>query len=216
MDWAGRTLLAVAGVIGVAIVLLAGAVAFGTAAPPPVMASVTDRMRQVDFSDEPPFEAFRARDRELLHDRAYHPQGTRVVVLIHGAAGTSSTTHVLASGLAAAGFAVYVPVLRGHGVDGRIGDIDYPGQLDDDLADLAQVIRRAHPQGGISMVGYSRGGGFALRIAEGRYGGLFCRYVLLAPNLRYDARTQPPLPGLGHTDLVTRPEAVPAVLAALQ
>jgi alpha-beta hydrolase superfamily lysophospholipase len=36
----------------------------------------------------------------------------------------------------AAGITTYVPDIRGHGGSGRRGDIDYIGQLDDDLADL--------------------------------------------------------------------------------
>jgi alpha-beta hydrolase superfamily lysophospholipase len=59
---------------------------------------------------------------------------------------------------AAAGFSVYVPDLRGHGADGRLGDIDYLGQLDDDLADLIEVVRREHPQAAVTLVGPSSHG----------------------------------------------------------
>jgi non-heme chloroperoxidase len=44
----------------------------------------------------------------------------------------------LAKTLQAEGVTVYAPDLRGHGSSGRRGDIDYIGQLDDDLVDLYQ------------------------------------------------------------------------------
>jgi alpha-beta hydrolase superfamily lysophospholipase len=181
--------LACGGIVALGAAVLAAMIVFGTAAPPRPTASVSDPMRRVDFSDLPPLIAFAARDGATLHYRAYAPGNPRVVVVIHGSAGGSSTPHALARGLAAAGFAVYAPELRGHGIDGRLGDLDYVGQLDDDLADLVQAIRREHPQTPIALLGHSSGGGFALRIAEGPESGLFARYVLLAPALRYDAPT---------------------------
>ena len=192
MIWLKWIAVAVAAVVVLGAAGIAAAIAFGTAAPPPETTSVSGPMRQVDFSDLPPLLPFRARDGATLHYRAYRPENERVVVLIHGSAGQSSTPHALARGLAAAGYAVYVPEVRGHGEDGRLGDIDYLGQLDDDLADLVQVIRHGHPQAGIALVGHSAGGGFVLRIAEGPESSLFARYVLLAPALRYDAPTHRP------------------------
>jgi alpha-beta hydrolase superfamily lysophospholipase len=100
--------------------------------------------------------------------------------------------HAVARALADEGYAVYVPDLRGHGNDGRPGDIDYPGQLDDDLLDFMELIRREHPLANVALVGHSSGGGFVLRIAEGPHGGLFARYLLLAPALHYGAPTWRP------------------------
>jgi Serine aminopeptidase, S33 len=57
-------------------------------------------------------------------------------VLIHGTATESSVMNALAKTLNAAGTTVYAPDLRGHGASGNRGDIDYIGQLDDDLVDL--------------------------------------------------------------------------------
>ncbi len=100
--------------------------------------------------------------------------------------------HALARAIAGAGYAVYVPDLRGHADDGRLGDIDYAGQLDDDLVDLMRVVRHEHPTAGVALVGHPSGGGFVLRFAEGSHTGLFARYVLLAPALHYGAATWRP------------------------
>jgi alpha-beta hydrolase superfamily lysophospholipase len=112
--------------------------------------------------------------------------------------------HLLARALAGAGYAVYVPDLRGHADDGRRGDIDYPGRLNDDLVDLMRVVRHDHPQAGVALVGHSSGGGFALRIAEGSDSGLFERYVLLGPALHYGAPTWRPDAGGLATPFVPR------------
>ncbi len=182
-------------VVAVGLLLLAGlaaAIAFGTAAAPTEMESVSNPMAQVDYSGLPPLCQFTARDGAALSYRAYADERERAVVLIHGSSGESTGMHALARAVAAGGFAVYVPELRGHGVDGRLGDIDYAGQLDDDLEDLMKVVRREHPRAEVILVGHSSGGGFALRIAEGPKQSLFSRYVLLAPALHYGAPTWRP------------------------
>lgn len=192
MIWLQWAVVAVVGVGVVAVGALAVAVAFGTSPAPEEMKSVSETMRQVDYGGLPPLSYFTARDGASLSYRAYPRDGNRVAVLIHGSSGESTGMHALARGTAAAGFSVYVPELRGHGMDGRLGDIDYVGQLDDDLADLMQVVRREHPQGVVDLVGHSSGGGFALRIAEGPATDMFSRYVLLAPALHFGAPTWRP------------------------
>ncbi len=144
------------------------------------MTSLSEAMRQVDYSDLPLLRSFAARDGAALSYRAYPHAGDKVVVLIHGSSGESTGMHALARAAAGAGFAVCVPELRGHGSDGRLGDIDYAGQLDDDLDDLMKAVRGDHPRASFTLVGHSSGGGFALRIAEGPRSGFFSRYVLLA------------------------------------
>jgi alpha-beta hydrolase superfamily lysophospholipase len=100
--------------------------------------------------------------------------------------------HALARRLSAAGNTVYALDMRGHGASSPGGDIGYVGQMDDDMVDCVAFIRRAHPAARLTLLGFSSGGGFALRIAGGPYGSLFDRYVLLAPYLRYDAPTVRP------------------------
>jgi alpha-beta hydrolase superfamily lysophospholipase len=146
-----------------------------------------------------------ASPRDHPHSGDLYPHdGGRVVVLIHGSSGESSGMHAVARALVGAGFAVYVPDLRGHAEDGRLGDIDYAGQLDDDLVDLMQVVRRDHPRAGVALVGHSSGGGFVLRIAEGPHTALFDRYVLLAPALHFGAPTWRPGAGGWATAFVPR------------
>jgi len=79
------------------------------------------------------------------------------VVLIHGSSDDGAGIHPLAKALRDAGASVYVPVLRGHGNSGRVGDIDYIGQLEDDLADFVAVLRRLHPNASLSLIGFSSG-----------------------------------------------------------
>ncbi len=194
----------VAGIIVVAVAGLAGLIVFGTASKPPELMSVSDPMRHIDFSTLPKLQQFRARDGQVLSYRLYPGTGPDVVVLIHGSSGESSGMHAVAMALNAIGDTVYVPDLRGHGHDGRPGDIDYIGQLDDDLADLESVIRPLHPNAGLILAGHSSGGGFVFRIAVGPDADLFNRFVLLSPVMPYGAVTFRPNVGGWATPFVGR------------
>ena len=182
----------IAGLIVVAVLGLAGLLVFGTASRPSEMTSVSDPLRRVDFSDLPKLQQFRARDGQALSYRVYPGTGQDAVLLIHGSSGVGSGMHMVAKALSAVGDTVYVPDLRGHGHDGRRGDIDYIGQLDDDLADFVAVIRSLHSQGDLILAGHSSGGGFVLRIAEGPEARWFSRFVLLSPLLPYGTETNRP------------------------
>ncbi len=177
------------------IVILAGLLAFGTAAPPPPLASVYDNVRRIDHSGLPPLQRYAARDGTALAYRAYPGGAERVAVLVHGSTGMSANMNALAKTLAASGATVYAPDMRGHGESGRRGDVDYLGQMDDDMADLMALIRSRHPGARVALIGFSAGGGYALRIAGGRYGDLFDGYILLAPYLGYKAPTTRPSSG---------------------
>ena len=108
--------------------------------------------------------------------------------------------HPLALALQAAGVTVYVPDIRGHGADRPHGDIAYVGQLEDDLADLMRTVRPVQGSAEWTLVGFSSGGGFALRVAAERpLGQSFDRYILLSPYLKYNAPSlrgrDDPVPG---------------------
>lgn len=171
----------------IAIVALFGMIAFGTAAAPPPMASVYDTIRRMDFSGLPALERYPARDGTALAYRAYPGGSERVAVLIHGSTASSRAMNPLAKALNAAGATVYALDMRGHGDSGRRGDIDYIGQLDDDLADFVALVKPRHPGASFTLIGFSSGGGFTLRIAGGAHGDLFDRYILLAPYLGHSA-----------------------------
>ena len=91
--------------------------------------------------------------------------------------------HPLAESLRAAGVTAYVLDIRGHGGSGRRGDIDYIGQIDDDLADFVAQLGPARRGEIRTLVGFSGGAGFSIRFGGGPYGLLFDRYVLLSPIL---------------------------------
>jgi alpha-beta hydrolase superfamily lysophospholipase len=100
--------------------------------------------------------------------------------------------HVLAKAFAAAGYAAYALDMRGHGASGSKGQIDYVGQLEDDLEDFMRAVQPAAPA---TLAGFSAGGGFALRVAAGQRQGLFAHYLLLSPFISQDAPTYRPHSG---------------------
>ncbi|MGH6996968.1 MAG: alpha/beta hydrolase [Phenylobacterium sp.] len=155
----------------------------------------------LDQAGAPRLSHFQARDGADLAYRAY-PGGRRVAILLHGSAGQSLTMNPLAKSLNAAGVSVYALDVRGHGASGPRGDIAYVGQLDDDLADFAAVVRRKHPDADITLIGFSAGGAFALRTAGGTKQDLFDRYILLAPAIPFPSKIARRGGGWAHIDVV--------------
>ncbi len=119
------------------------------------------------------------------------PDAAPLVLMVHGSGWHGQQFHALASRVAAEGLAeVLVPDLRGHGADPeRRGDIDYIGQLEDDLAALIDARGQGRR---IVMVGHSSGGGLVVRFAGGRHGGRLDAAVLLAPYLGHRAPSSRP------------------------
>jgi pimeloyl-ACP methyl ester carboxylesterase len=175
---------------------LGGVLAFDAPAKPPPLASISEPFADVDFSDLPAVKTYAARDGTQLGYRVYEGGGTQVVVLIHGSSDDGSGMHPLAKALRDAGASVYVPVIRGHGGFhggfGRYGDIDYVGQLEDDLADFVAVLRPLHPNASVSLIGFSSGGGFVLRVISTADEKLFNRFIMISPALPQSAPTVRP------------------------
>ncbi|TWO69517.1 alpha/beta fold hydrolase [Caenimonas sedimenti] len=176
------------------VLAFAAAIAFGGPAKAAPLASVNAPFAKVDFSAVPPARRFQARDGASLAWLHYPATGTqapngRRVVLVHGSSGRGQSMHMLAQGLAQAGFSVASLDMRGHGDSGPRGHAAYIGQLEDDVEDFMKAVPHAGPS---TLVGFSSGGGFALRMAGGSRQQLFDRYVLLAPFLRHDAPTNKP------------------------
>lgn len=116
-----------------------------------------------------------------------------LVVLVHGSGWNGFQFNALARDLQVNAH-VIVPDLRGHGADpGRRGDVDYIGQLGDDLADLITATKRTGQK--VVLIGHSSGGGLVVRFAGGAQGGMVDRAVLLAPFLKYNAPTTRPNAG---------------------
>ena len=172
--------------VGLIVLVLGGlgaVLALDAPVKPPPLASISEPFAQVDFSDLPAVRTYAARDGAALGYRVYDGGGTQVVVLIYGSSDDGAGMHPLAKALRDAGASVYVPVLRGHGNSDRVGDINYIGQLEDDLADFVAVLRPLHPNASFSLVGFSSGGGFVLRVIATPEEKLFDRFIMISPNL---------------------------------
>jgi non-heme chloroperoxidase len=177
------------GLLVVALIPVA-IIAFDAPAPPPPMRTMTADARQ-DTAAAPAPLRFKARDGSSLHYYAWPAQSDRVAILVHGSAFPAVNMAALAARLHDAGVTVYAPDIRGHGGSGRRGDIDYIGQLDDDLADFVVHLGSAKPEETWALVGFSAGAGFTVRFAGGRYGEMFDRYLFLAPILPGSATLRP-------------------------
>jgi non-heme chloroperoxidase len=178
-----KLLLGLIGLLAVAAIIPVAVIAFDAPTPPPPMASMAGPLKQISSLDVPIPRQFQARDGASLRYYAYPAEPDKIAVLVHGSAGPGTSMHALAQALRAAGITVYVPDIRGHGGSGRRGDIDYIGQLDDDLADFVAQLGPARSGESRTLVGFSAGAGFTIRFAGGSYGLLFDRYVFLSPIL---------------------------------
>jgi non-heme chloroperoxidase len=171
------------GIIVVVLGALGAVLAFDAPVQPAPLASVSEPFANVDFGDLPAVHTYLARDGTKLGYRVYEGGGAQVVVLIHGSSDDGAGLHSLAKALRDDGSSVYVPVLRGHGNFGRSGDIDYIGQLEDDLADFEVVVRPLHLGASFSLIGFSSGGGFVLRVIGTPEAKLFDRFIMISPAL---------------------------------
>jgi len=171
---------------------LAAAIAFGGPKTPPPMASISNSFRGVDFSDLPPLSRFPAADGTELAYRHYppaRPSERGSVVLLHGSSANSKSMHLLAKGFAGADYAAFALDVRGHGDSGPKGTIAYVGQLEDDLESFLKGVTPGRPA---TLVGFSGGGGFALRFAGSARQEMFDGYLLLSPFLGEKAPTARP------------------------
>jgi pimeloyl-ACP methyl ester carboxylesterase len=203
-------LLALVGAAAIAVVLMLA----WPVRPPPPLASIHAGARAIDETGAPDLSRYQARDGTWLADRVYPAQngsGDRIAILAHGSSASSIEMNAVAKALAGAGVTAVALDMRGHGASGTRGDIAYPGQLDDDLADLLAQLRKAHPVARFSLIGHSAGGGFALRISASKLGDAFDHFVLLAPYLGYSAPTNRPAQGPG---LWASPD-MPRIIATL-
>jgi non-heme chloroperoxidase len=178
-----KLLFALLGLLAVVAIVPVAVIAFDAPTSPPPMVSMAGTLEQIDLGDVPAPRKFQVRDGASLQYYAYPAQPDKIAVLVHGTAGPGTSMHALAQSLRAAGVTAYVLDIRGHGGSGRRGDIDYIGQLDDDLADFVAQLGPAKSGETRTLVGFSGGAGFSIRFAGSRYGLLFDRYVLLAPIL---------------------------------
>ena len=178
----------------VGLLVVAACLAWGGPSRPPPMPAMVEAFRLVKLDGLPSLTTYSASDGTALAYREYLPPGAPKgsVTLIHGSSASGGSLHPLASALSAAGYLVFTLDMRGHGASGTRGHIDYIGQLDDDLAAFVKAVRPPPPS---TLVGFSSGGGFVLRIAGGSRQDLFDSYLLLSPFLSQDAPNQRPASG---------------------
>ncbi|MFC7061046.1 alpha/beta hydrolase [Halobacillus seohaensis] len=137
-------------------------------------------------------EEYQTRDGSSLNYRYYQSTAENILILIHGSGYHSEYLEPLATFLSQEGIAsVYTPNLRGHGPDPETrGDINYIGQIEHDLNDLINYVRKRHPEQPIILGGHSSGGGTVIRFAGGEFShNEVNRYLLIAPYIHHNAPT---------------------------
>ncbi|MCP3728766.1 lysophospholipase, partial [Paraburkholderia sp. CNPSo 3272] len=167
-------------IVGVAIVLVASA-----SPPAPKEKDVFGfaSLHSVPDSDLPSLCRYPARDGEQLAFRFYASSANPILIFVHGSSYHGRSYHALASAVSQAGAAkVILPNLRGHYQSGRHrGDVEYIGQLEDDIADLIAELRKQGHGGPVVLGGHSSGGGFVTRFAGGTHAHLVSRFLLSSP-----------------------------------
>lgn len=171
---------------------IAAALLFGGPKQTTPMPSINEAFKVLDYPDLAAIKRFTARDGTRLGYREYPSARSSIkgsIVLIHGSSANSISMHTLAKSFAQNDYLTYTLDIRGHGVSGIKGQIAYIGQLEDDLADFMQSVQFI---GSKTLIGFSVGGGFALRFASGPRQKMFDHYLLLSPFIHQDAPTTRP------------------------
>ncbi|MDB5824465.1 MAG: Alpha/beta hydrolase family protein [Herminiimonas sp.] len=175
-----------------AVIAVAAAIILGGPGEPASLASINNPFKDVDYTSLPAVATYATRQGDRLAYRYYAAAPGPVrnpVVLVHGSSASSKSMHAMASGFAEAGHPTWALDIRGHGDSGKKGDIDHVGQLEEDLEDFVTQTALAPSA---TLVGFSSGGGFVLRVAGGPKQKLFANYLLLSPFIHQDAPTVKP------------------------
>ena len=170
----------------VVLLMVTAALVWGGPGTPAPIASINDPFKSVDFSNMPALKNYQGADGAKLFFREYAPQGNNKgsAVLVHGSSASSESLHPMATVLAVAGVPVYALDVRGHGASLPKGQIAFIGQLESDLQSFVQAVQPPSPS---TLIGFSSGGGFVLRVAASEMQSAFDSYLLLAPYLGHTA-----------------------------
>ncbi len=126
----------------------------------------------------------------FTHVRTEGSADLPLIIMIHGSGWFGGQFDRLAWALRDVA-EVKAVTLRGHGNRPvRRGDVDYIGQLEDDIADL--IAEDPRPP---ILLGHSSGGGLVVRFAGGENGSKLGGAILLAPFLKHNAPTTKPNSG---------------------
>ena len=177
-----------AGLFGVFLLGLTVAL-YLVATPPPPISEPKDvfdfTSLRIGPAEIPPpsLRRYAARDGEQLAYRIYESTSDRILIFVHGSSYHGGGYYALAAALSLGGAAkVVLPNMRGHYQSGRHrGDVEYIGQMEDDIADLIRHLREQRLNGPLTLGGHSSGGGFAIRFAGGGQAAPISSYLLLAP-----------------------------------
>ena len=192
-----KTFIIISFSVAIVFIGIMGVIAFGGPTRPESI-KLNERFQNIDWSQLTPKKQYLARDGVKLSYRNYHPTITSPkneiklkgsVVLVHGSSANNASMMALALALSSDGYDVYALDVRGHGDSGVKGQISYIGQLEDDVADFMAVINPPKPS---TLLGFSAGGGFALRFAASYQQNIFQSYLLMSPFLSQSAPTYRP------------------------
>lgn len=137
------------------------------------------------------------RDGQEIFSRIYKSKSNDVMILIHGSGSESRYLSEIANEIASRNIAtVITPDVRGHGRNkGKRGDIDFIGQLENDIEDLIHFSNKKLYANKIILAGHSSGGGFILRYIGNPNNRKVDKAILIAPYLGYKAPTVKPNSG---------------------
>lgn len=188
--WFKRAAIAAIGAIalwiGVALALVAAPAPAFRSTPFPIAARGTPTC-----SRSPDTACYTARDGTVLHALREGAPSDTIVLLLHGVMSDADAMRPAAIALhAKTGATVLSLDLRGHGTSGgAFGDIAYPGQYEDDVADVVATLREEAPRARVLLAGHSMGGGIAVRYAARAAVPAVDGYLLYAPHLGEHAPT---------------------------
>jgi pimeloyl-ACP methyl ester carboxylesterase len=169
--------------IGLIVGGFAVALSFSPSRPPPLAAIEGAKDQLLPIVDElPPIDKLDVSYGSPIAFRRYAGQpGGGWAIVLHGSSGSSVVMHPLSKALAGAGISVYAIDLRGHGETAPHGDLDFRGELEDDIAALASLATREHPGEKRLLIGHSLGGSLTLRIDAEPVSAHFDGFIPLSP-----------------------------------
>lgn len=124
------------------------------------------RLAYDDFvADETSSEGLSFHDSDSVHGAS-----KACLIFLHGSTYNSRRYANIAKAMCRQGYRVCLLNWRGHGdSDGNPGDVSYVGQLEDDLADMIELVKVQDPEASIVIGGHSAGAVVCLRYVD-KYG----------------------------------------------